>query len=121
MNNTQKLSIDSEIFAQVRSDFDNALLKTVGNMISKDCDHAEITLKVKIDFNEVSEERNGVFRRVVRPEFEHQVSTAMSFKGKLTGSYKEDCELICDEHSEKYALKLRGGKQLHLFEEGGTE
>ena len=35
MNNIYKLSIDSEIFETVRTDFDNSLAKTIENMMDK--------------------------------------------------------------------------------------
>ena len=116
MENTYKLSIDSEIFAQVRADFDKALSVTVENMRNKDCDHSEITLKLKIDFVELGELKGGVRHCVTKPEFEHQISTAMSFKEKLYGSFRDDCELVCDTESGEYAVKLRGGTQLSVFD-----
>ena len=114
MDNTYKLSIDSEIFTQVRADFDNALSGTIENMRNKDCNHAEITLKLKIDFIEIGALSNGVRHCITKPEFEHQVSTAMSFKGKLRGSFNDDCELMYDEESEAFVVRLRGGKQLEF-------
>lgn len=104
------LSIKSDVFNALTSDFDAIMRKTIMNMETKDSEEAEITVKVKVSlkkqeikcFNYATE---GSMKNIIKPEFSHKVSSLMSIKNDLSGKLKGDFEIVYDKELGKYILR----------------
>lgn len=120
MNNSNyKLNIDGEAFASMREDFNKVLTRTVRNMEEKDSNTAEITVKLKIELiptflPPTSSADEG--RAVIKPKFEHKVSSVMNTKFEESGSLKGEYELVWSEELQDYTAKPIGFQQVSMFD-----
>ena len=118
-NCNYKLNIDNEAFSPMRNDFNKIIKRTVNNMESKGSNTAEITIKLKIELvpdflppNSSDEEG----RAILKPKFEHKVSSVMNTKFEESGSLKGDYELVWDEDAQDYIAKPIGYEQTTIFD-----
>lgn len=120
-NNNQpyRMTIASGAFEKMRGDFDKVLQGTLRNMEQKDSVYAEIGVKLKITLirSEVSADRYTT-REILKPRFEHKVTSVMNIKDEESGFFKEECELVWDRESGTYiAVPLNGGQMSMVPEE----
>ena len=118
-NSNYKLSIDGEAFSSMREDFDKILKRTVNNMEEKSSNNAEITIKLKIELipsflPPAQADQEG--RAILKPKFEHKVSSVMNTKFEESGSLKGDYELVYDEDAQDYIAKPIGYQQTSIFD-----
>lgn len=118
-NSNYKLSIDGEAFSSMREDFDKILKRTVNNMELKGSNAAEITIKLKIELvpdflPPQSSDEEG--RSILKPKFEHKVSSVMNTKFEALGSLKGDYELVWDEEAQDYIAKPIGYQQVSIYD-----
>lgn len=104
------LNINSSVFDSMKNDFNSVLKKTLGNMRSKQGEAAEISLKLKITLEEdnvpdlYSEDGNGR-RDIVKPIFNHKVSSVMQIKEEESGSMKGNYELVYDKEKDDFIMR----------------
>lgn len=104
------LNINSSVFESMKNDFNSVLKKTLGNMRSKQGEAAEISLKLKITLEEdnvpdlYSEDGNGR-RDIVKPIFNHKVSSVMQIKEEESGSMKGNYELVYDKDKDDFIMR----------------
>lgn len=118
-NSNYKLNIDGEAFSSMREDFNKILKRTVNNMESKGSNNAEITIKLKIELvpdflPPTSSDDEG--RAILKPKFEHKVSSVMNTKFEESGSLKGDYELVWDEDAQDYIARPVGSYQVSIFD-----
>lgn len=112
MNNKyqiKQLGISSEVFAELREQFDTVLQRTFFNMQSRGCDSADISIKLAIAVDKVEEyhsDSNGVVQRgmVNKPTFAHKICASMKIKDTEQGLYREDYGLIYDPSIGEFIL-----------------
>lgn len=114
-----KLSIDGEAFSSMREDFNKILKRTVNNMEMKGSNNAEVTVKLKIELvpdflPPQSSAEEG--RAILKPKFEHKVSSVMNTKFEESGSLKGDYELVWDEEAQDYIARPIGYQQTSMFD-----
>lgn len=124
MNNVLALTMESEAFTALKSDFKQVLRRTLANMERKESEQAELTLKLKIslekdtapDFREV---RYRAERDIVRPTFTHKVSSVMQIKCEKSGILSGDYELVWDEDSGDYIMRPIDNGQISMLDDEG--
>lgn len=116
IKNAIQLSLDGDTFAVLKKDFDAVLLRTVGNMESKSADEATITLKLTISLEKESTHFGEEPKQITRPTFKHDISSVMQVKDKVSGTLKEDYELVFDEDEGKYVMRRISNGQMTIFE-----
>lgn len=118
-NCNYKLSIDGEAFSSMREDFDKILKRTVNNMEAKGSDNAEITLKLKIELVPTflpPMQAGDDGREILKPKFDHKVSSVMNTKFEASGSLMGDYELVWSEEAQDYIAKPIGYEQTSIFD-----
>lgn len=105
----ERFTLDAEAFEKMRNDFDRFLINTIRSMMTKNSDTATISLKLDINLirtTMVDDEAPDGVRDVIKPVFEHKVSSVMQTKteekGKADGSY----ELSWDSVRNEYAMRV---------------
>lgn len=116
IKNAIQLSLDGDTFAVLKKDFDAVLLRTVGNMESKSADEATITMKLTISLEKERTNFGEEPKQITRPTFKHDISSVMQVKDKVSGTLKEDYELIFDEDEDKYVMRRISNGQMTIFE-----
>lgn len=122
MNNVLALTMESEAFTALKSDFNQVLRRTLENMERKESEQAELTLKLKISLEkgtapDFSEIKYRAERDIVRPTFTHKVSSVMQIKCEKSGILSGDYELVWDEESGDYIMRPIDNGQISLFED----
>ena len=124
MNNTDilALNINSNAFENMKSDFDKVLRRTLGNMQSKESKEATLTVKLSISLTEakvpdLDSPSVDAMRIVLKPRFDHKVSSVMQIKAEESGSLKGEYELIWDDESQDFVMKPIDNGQSSLFDE----
>ena len=105
-----RMTIASDAFEKMRGDFDKVLQGTLRNMEQKESSYAEIGVKLKITLirSEVSD-GSYMTREILKPRFEHKVTSVMNIKDEEKGFFLGECELVWDEMSGTYiAVPLSG-------------
>ena len=123
-NNVLTLTMESEAFNGLKTDFNQVLRRTLTNMERKESEQAELTVKLKIslekdtapDFREV---KGKAERDIVRPTFTHKISSVMQIKCEKSGVLSGDYELVWDEERGDYIMRPIDDGQLSLFDENG--
>ena len=103
------LSIENDLFENLKVDFDDMLLRTVINMNSRGAEDGSISIKLNIN---LERDENGT---CIRPSFSHNISSAVTIKDKVAGEMIGDYELIWDDENGNYALSLLDDGQETLF------
>lgn len=122
----QATVIESGCFAQMRADTNKVLQKLLNNMVEKSTNEGSVAIKIDITLQPEYvpipvEERpfdSGETRMILKPQFEHKISSTMQIKGEAKGRYSSDMmELVYDQNTDQYILTpVRGGQQLNIFD-----
>ena len=119
------LSMSDDTFAAMKADFDSVLNDTIINMEDKKADLAELTLKLKIILSEaetVDEEvvAYEAMREIIKPKFEHKISSVMQIKDSRNGKLDGDYELVYDRQTGRYKLRELTHGQTSLYDQEET-
>ena len=122
--NDLPLSLKSDTFNALCSDYDQILRSTLQGMEETEQDTAEINIKVKITLTPDSapdfEVRNQT-RAVTKPKFDHTVSSVIQHKEKKTGTLAGNYELVWDRESCQYVMRPIDNGQMTMFDEEGKK
>ena len=89
------LSLKGDTFTPVVEDFDCRLLATLDRMRRQKLTEGSITLKISIDLEqEFPIDEDGQEHEVFVPTFEHEVSSQIVQKDKVSGKIDEDFVLV---------------------------
>lgn len=108
-NNAMPLSLTSDTFNALKTDFDLVLCRLLKTMELKGADHGEMTLKMKVDFK-----HDG---QIIKPAFEHKVTSAMQIKDELNGELCGDLIMVWDEATNNFVLQKAEDPQLSMFDD----
>jgi len=117
-----EITLESDAFNAMKSDFNQLLRKTLSTMLQKEGEKAELKLSLKItltqgetrDFEEVRYEAQ---REVILPKFEHKISTVMQYKDELSGFVGgAEYELVWDKQKREYVMRPIKDGQMDIFE-----
>lgn len=110
-NNTMELTLEGIAFNGLKSDFNTMLRKTLNKMCQKESEQAEISVKVKISFEKIED------MGIIKPKFDHKVSSAIQIKDEVSGCLKGDYMLAWDSSKNEYVMKPIKDKQVSIFDE----
>lgn len=122
----QRVTIEGESFMQMRADANVVLQKLLKNMVEKETNEGSLTIKV--DVNLVPEwvpipiEKRIIggpeSRMILRPRFEHKISSTMQIKDNANGEYvSELMELVLNEFTGQYILTpVKDGEQMTIYD-----
>lgn len=128
--NDLPLSLKSDTFNALCSDFDQIIRSTLSGMEETEQDVAEANVKVKItltpdsapDFSVAGGQQT---RAITKPKFDHTVSAVIQKKEKKTGTLSGNYELVWDRESCCYVMRPIDNGQVSMFDEpeevGGRE
>ncbi len=119
--NVWALTLSSDTFNALKSDFDQVLRKTLTNMENKESEQAELTVKLKISLMKEQAPNfdsliPGAQREVIKPKFDHKVSSVMQIKDEKTGTLSGNYELVWDGELGQYVMREIKYTQLSIFE-----
>ena len=119
--NDLPLSLKSDTFNALCSDFDQVLRSTLNGMEETEQDVAEVNVKVKITLKEDSAPDYTVAggrqtRSITKPKFDHTVSAVIQKKEKKTGTLSGNYELVWDREICKYVMRPIDDGQMDLFD-----
>jgi TRAP-type C4-dicarboxylate transport system substrate-binding protein len=108
--NVWALTLSSDTFNALKSDFDQVLRKTLTNMENKESEQAELTVKLKISLMKEQAPNfdsliPGAQREVIKPKFDHKVSSVMQIKDEKTGTLSGNYELVWDGELGQYVMR----------------
>jgi len=117
-----ELTLESDAFNALKSDFNMLLRKTLSTMIQKEGEKAELKLSLKItltqgETRDLDEVRYEAQREVILPKFEHKISTVLQYKDELSGILGGEYELAWDAETGTWAIRPIEDKQLSLFDD----
>lgn len=121
MSKDMPLTLKSDTFNALTSDFDTMLRQTIETMERKEGETAEMTVKLKITLTKDEAPDLGVTayaatREVVKPKFEHTINSVMTYKDKKSGTLSGDYELVWDRNLCKYVLRPIDNGQTSMFD-----
>jgi len=117
-----ELTLESDAFNALKSDFNMLLRKTLSTMIQKEGEKAELKLSLKISLTQgesrdLDEVRYEAQREVILPKFEHKISTVMQYKDEKSGFVGgAEYELVWDKVKGSYVMRPIKNNQMDLFE-----
>ncbi len=105
----KKMTLDSDIFDQLRTDFNFVLQRLIGNMPEKESNDGSMTLKLDISLDNeyipnFDENVDGETREIHKPKFKHKVTSSVQIKDEKSGNMDSEMELVMDENG-CYVLK----------------
>lgn len=116
------LTLDSDAFNALKSDFNQILRSTLNNMLQKEGEKAEVKIALKITLTEgmapdLQEVRHEAEREIIIPKFEHKVSSVMQYKDEKSGiTGGDEYELVWDKDVVAYVMRPIKNAQMDLFE-----
>lgn len=117
------LTLDSDAFNSLKTDFNQLLRQTLSMMLQKDGEKAELKLSLKITLTQgvapdLEEHRYEAEREVIYPKFEHKSSSVMQYKDEKSGFVGgAEYELVWDKEKCAYVMRPIKDAQLTLFDE----
>lgn len=109
MENNQPLTIESDVFTELRNAINVMLKNTLEKMISKDGDQAELKVSLKITL--VKNAAPDSDPQSFQPMFEHKVSSILQYKNELSGFLNcAGFEMVWDPGEMEYVMRpVEGG------------
>lgn len=118
MNNYEELTLESDIFAQARENFDVLLQRLFRSMQKNNSDEGSITMKVDLEMSKdwVPDGEGGSIE-INKPVLKHKVSIAVPVKSHLDSKKDTGMNLVWDEELKRYVLKyINAGGQRSIFD-----
>lgn len=122
----QKITIGGQMFSQMRSDANVILQKLLKNMVDKQTNEGSMTIKIDVALRQEyipipPEERQDAgpeTRRILKPVFEHKISSTMQVRDSANGRSQSDfMELEYDSETDAYILTpSTGNDQMNIYD-----
>lgn len=115
------LTLESTAFSKMKADFNNILRKTICNMQIKESSDATLTIKLNISLTDAtapdfSSPYSNTMRKIIKPRFDHKISSVMQIKNEASGSLKGEYELVFDKYQNDWLMKPIDSGQTSLFD-----
>lgn len=122
MNDYKELRIETETFDKLRRDADIVLQRALGTMKEKESMDGKVT--ITIDIKLVPEfipnydpEIEGETRKILKPKFDHKVTSAINIKNEEKGSVNPEMAMVWDEDKQEYVLAyVNNTEQRSIFD-----
>lgn len=118
------MSLNSDTFNAMKTDFDQMLRKLLSGMEKFECEEGTLNIKVgvKLEKDQARDfevQEYEAMRDIVKPTFKHEISSAMQVKDKKSGSLGGNYELVWDRESGQYVMRNIDDGQTTLFDQEG--
>ena len=115
------LTIESEVFAQMRKDANAMLSEAFKTMGSTGCNAAAMTIKLSIDLSDGFADDKEILthhaeREITVPKIQHKVSTVMQIKDERKGEIG-GAGFELDIIDGKYVIRSLGPDQIGIFDD----
>lgn len=122
MQDCKELRIEAETFDKLRRDADIVLQRALGTMKEKESMEGKVT--ITIDIKLVPEfipnfdpEVQGETRKILKPKFDHKVTSAINIKNEEKGSVNPEMAMVWDEDKQEYVLTyVNNTEQRSIFD-----
>lgn len=110
MKNQYPLSLSSDTFNSMKTDFDMLLRKLITEMERREEEDATINIKVAVHL-EQDQARDfeagnyDAMRDIIKPTFKHEITTVLQVKDKKSGSLGGNLEMVWDRDAHDYVLR----------------
>lgn len=122
MEDCKELMIEADTFEKLRRDTNIVLQKALGTM--KDKGSMDGKVSIALDIKMVSEyipnfdpEVEGETRQILKPKFEHKVTSAINIKNEEKGGINPEMAMVWDEDTQSYVLRyINNTDQRSMFD-----
>lgn len=122
MNDCKELRIEADTFERLRRDANIVLQRALGTM--KEKGSAEGKMTISIDIKLIPEvipnydpEIEGETRKILKPKFEHKVTSAINIKSEEKGGTNPEMAMVWDDDRQEYVLTyVNNTEQRSLFD-----
>lgn len=122
MEDCKELRIEADTFEKLRRDANIVLQKALGTM--KDKGSAEGKVSIALDIKLMREfipnfdpEIEGETREILKPKFEHKVTSAINIKNEEKGGVNPEMAMVWDEDKQEYVLTyVNNTEQRSIFD-----
>lgn len=122
MEDCKELRIEADTFEKLRRDANIVLQKALGTM--KDKGSAEGKVSIALDIKLVREfipnydpEIEGETREILKPKFEHKVTSAINIKNEEKGGVNPEMAMVWDDDKQEYVLTyVNNTEQRSMFD-----
>lgn len=122
MEDCKELRIEADTFEKLRRDANIVLQKVLGTM--KDKASAEGKVSIALDIKLVREfipnfdpEIEGETREILKPKFEHKVTSAINIKNEEKGGVNPEMAMVWDDDKQEYVLTyVNNTEQRSMFD-----
>lgn len=113
--NEVNITMDSELMLPLRTDIDSILSKTLKTMHTYGNGEAVVNAKIKITLSKEALPTSDGSRPIIKPKFEHEVSSVVQSKDKKSGSMFGEYELVYDQDTDSWVARSTK-QQLSMFD-----
>lgn len=115
------ISIDGSTFSGFKQDFDQMLRQLISEMEKRESEEATITAKMTVRLKpdqarDFKANGDDAMRDIIKPMFEHKISSVMQVKAEKSGSLGGNYELVWDAEQHRYVMVEIDNGQQSLFD-----
>lgn len=110
MEDYRELKLEADTFDKLRRDTNIVLQKALGTMKEKESMEGKVTLSIDIKMTQefipnFDPNVEGETRKILKPKFEHKVTSAINIKNEEKGSMNPEMAMVWDEDTQSYVLR----------------
>ena len=113
--NETNITMESELMRPLRTDIDSIISKTLKTMHTYGNGEATVTAKIKITLNKEALPTKDGMRPIIKPMFEHEVSSVVQSKDKKSGAMYGEYELVYDQETDSWVARSTK-QQISMFD-----
>ncbi|MCL2856186.1 MAG: hypothetical protein FWE19_00480 [Oscillospiraceae bacterium] len=121
-NSAFTLTLASDTFNALKTDFNQILRQVLGSMEQKQAEDGSVTIKLNIGLQrdqvpDPSMPYEGAMREIIRPRFDHKVTSNIQLKDEKSGTLSGDYELVWDKDLCEWVMRPISDGQTSLFDQ----
>lgn len=122
MEDCKELRIEADTFDKLRRDANIVLQRALGTMKEKESMEGKVSITVDIKLVQeyipnFDPNIEGETRKILKPKFEHKVTSAINIKNEEKGSTNPEMAMVWDEDKQEYVLTyVNNTEQRSMFD-----
>ncbi|CAK7012482.1 MAG: hypothetical protein BACD_01037 [Bacteroides rodentium] len=122
MEDCKELRIEADTFEKLRRDANIVLQRALGTMKEKESMEGKVSITVDIKLVQeyipnFDPNIEGETRKILKPKFEHKVTSAINIKNEEKGSTNPEMAMVWDEDKQEYVLTyVNNTEQRSMFD-----
>lgn len=122
MEDCKELRIEAYTFEKLRRDANIVLQRALGTMKEKESMEGKVSITVDIKLVQeyipnFDPNIEGETRKILKPKFEHKVTSAINIKNEEKGSTNPEMAMVWDEDKQEYVLTyVNNTEQRSMFD-----